>query len=257
MVESMEVDDVAEQMDTDLRTTEIDDVVELMDIDVELCKATINQSDSDAWWSARLGRITASNFGRVMSARNTLSLERLSKDIKSPRDISAFVPPACRVGMLEEGNAKKAYIDYQRVALGQNVTIKDVGLCVPNDCPFIGASPDGVVLNADGSLRCLLEVKCIYDNGPLPSCITDIAKKRGSSFFCKIGPNGDLHLKRNHRYYYQCLGEMATTGLHALDFVVYHPRTLEIRVESISFVASDWERVKAKLVNFAANYMVK
>ena len=94
-----------------------------MDIDLELCASTSGQQSSEAWWEARQNRVTASVFGQVMSARNDKSLESLSKRIKGPRAVDGYVPPACMIGILEEPNAKEAYIRYQREVHNRIVTV--------------------------------------------------------------------------------------------------------------------------------------
>ena len=52
-----------------------------MAIDMEICEST--EKDSERWWKERSKRITASKFGRVMSARSDESLRKLSEDIHS------------------------------------------------------------------------------------------------------------------------------------------------------------------------------
>lgn len=217
---------------------------------MEICDSTKGQTDNESWWNARKGRLTASKFGRLMSARSTQSLQNLKKDINCPPNSIGYRPKACQMGLNEEENAKQAYINYQKEHNGAIVSIRDVGLCVPNWNRSIGSSPDGIV-NVSGQLiPHILEIKCIYDKEPLPRTIEQVAKDRGSSFYCKVDSNGEFHLKKNHAYYYQVLGEMAVTGLLQADFVIYHPRTAEIKVLRIPFDDDDWKRVKERLETF-------
>ena len=165
-----------------------------------------------------------------------------------------WVPPACLIGIQEEPNAKEAYIRYQREVLSRIVTVEDVGLCVPNWNRSIGASPDGIVC-CSGELPMVLEIKCLSDKSPLPRTIVEIARDRGGGFYCSVDSEGVLSLKRNHQYYYQVLGEMATTGLHRADFVIYHPRTGELSVERIDFDTAEWGRVEQRLGEFTHKYL--
>ena len=226
-----------------------------MDVDMKLCQKTTGQTDNDEWWKARQGRVTASNFGRVMSAKSDNVLHQLSQKIKAPPCQDAWTPPACRVGLMEEGNAKLAYINQQKELYGVTPTIKEVGLCVPNWNRSIGASPDGIVFNPIYDLPCVLVVKCLFDNAPLPRSILQIARDRGSSFYCTINSNGELKLKQNHQHYYQLQVEMADTGLLHCDFVIYHPRTKEINVQRFEFNVEVRNKMKTKLDNFCSNFL--
>lgn len=222
-----------------------------MDIDIDICRATTGQTANDAWWEARKGRLTASKFGRLMSARGEESLKKLKSEISQPPEVKR-TPRACQVGLDEETNAKLAYIRYQREVKNCIVAIQEVGLCVPNWDRSIGSSPDGIVTTTACIIPHILEIKCIYDVEPVPRTIFEVAKDRGSRFYCKIDNDGVLRLKRNHQYYYQILGEMVTTGLLQADFVIYHPRTREILVERIIYNDDDWKAVKARLEQFAS-----
>ena len=226
-----------------------------MDFDLDLCQKTIGQQSSEEWWKARTGRITASNFGRVMSARTPDTLRRLSEEIKAPYSKQSYTPPACKLGLMEEPNAKAAYIKYQGEVNNVIVSIRDVGLCVPNWCSKIGATPDGIVNTSQCIFPHVLEIKCIQDCAPLPRSIVQVAKDRGSQFYCTVDAQDQLHLKRNHKYYYQVLGEMVATGLLCADFVIYHPRTGEIKVLKITYDQEDWNRMKEKLLSFTHTYL--
>ena len=189
-----------------------------MDIDMEICQATMGQQDNDRWWTERGHRITASKFGRIMSARGDDSLRRLHRDMTAPP--STYVPAACRMGIAEEGNAKRTYIKYKMEVEGVTVSVAPVGLCVPNWSTKIASSPDGIVVTAGN--HHVLEIKCIYDKNTYPKSIADIARERGSRFYCTVDEDGALELRKNHQYYYQVLGEMATTGLHQAAVNSHH-----------------------------------
>ena len=222
-----------------------------MDIDMEICQSTIGQQASERWWKERACRITASRFGRVMSARNDDSLKQLSVDMGAGQ--RSYVPAACRMGIAEEENAKKAYIQYKREVEGKNVHVSPVGLCVPNSSPSIASSPDGIVTGE--GVPHVLEIKCIHDTNVYPKSIVEIAKQRKSSFYCQVDSEGVLSLRQNHQYYYQVMGEMATTGLLVADFVIYHPRTAEIKVLQVPFDSEVWAKIKVKLDYFTQKFL--
>jgi hypothetical protein len=225
-----------------------------MDIDMDICTSTMGQAANDRWWKERTGRITASRFGRIMSARGDKSLQRIRDDITN-HDKNPYTPPACRMGIAEEENAKAAYISYKRDIQGVHVNVTSVGLCVPNWSPRIASSPDGIVNTCGELIPHVLEIKCIYDTSIYPRSIVDVARQRGSSFYCTVDANDQLTLKKTHQYYYQVLGEMATTGLLNADFVIYHPRTGEVKVLKVVFDQEDWKKLKTKLDNFTEKYL--
>ena len=41
--------------------------------------------------------------------------------------------------------------------------------------------------------------------------------------FCCLSVNGHSMLNQNHEYYFQVQGQMATTGIHTCDFVIWTP----------------------------------
>ena len=227
-----------------------------MDVDMKICEATAH--NSELWHEERQQRITASRFGKVVSARSEESFEKLAKKIKTPwnQNENSFLkfPLPCRIGIHEEENARRAYVKYQREIKGLIVHVAPVGLCVPNANRQIGSTPDGIVsIEGQDSLH-ILEIKCIVDRNPVPRSILEIAKERGPRFYCTIDREGNYTLKKTHAYYYQVLGEMATTGLPFADFVIYHPRTEEIKVLRIEFHLEDWKKLESKLKTFISTY---
>ena len=222
---------------------------------MEICESTC--CDRQQWFLERQNRITASNFGKVMQARSEESLKNLASQIQKPLGelTGGKRPLACQIGLMEEGNAKKAYIKYQREVMNRNVSVTNVGLCVPDNSPQTGSTPDGIVHVQGELFPHILEIKCVVDDNPRPLSIVELARQRGSRFYCTVDSADNLELKKNHAYYYQVLGQMATTGLLVADFVIYHPRTLEIKVLRINFDDEDWKKVKSKLDSFVSKYL--
>lgn len=102
------------------------------------------------------------------------------------------------------GNAATRYgIQYEDMAkeqlqevIGKN--IKNAGLIVDHGLSFLAASPDGLVDN-----NALIEIKC-------PASAKSMSPEDGiatKKIKCEI-KDGQLHLKRNHNYYYQVQGQL-------------------------------------------------
>ena len=115
-------------------------------------------------------------------------------------------------------------------------------LFIDTSCPFLGASPDGIVVREDGCRGCL-EVKCPFAHKD--RTIAEAATEPG--FYLKPGPGG-LQLARNHQYFYQVMGQMGITGLTWCHFVVYTRRG--IHVEYIEYDKRIWDVVVEELSKY-------
>jgi hypothetical protein len=71
------------------------------------------------------------------------------------------------------------------------------------------------------------------------------AETRGS-FFCKVGSDNQIELKRNHNYFYQIQGMLAIAKRSWCDFVVWTPSGLS--VQRIGFDPEFWDENKERLV---------
>ncbi len=108
------------------------------------------QQGTPAWFNARKGKLTASNFGAAAGVNPWCSRQR---SLREQLGIEAFSgpPEACLWGTRNEKNAVKDYM----VRTGNIVRSK--GFFTHPDIPWLGGSPDGLV-GEDG----LIEVKCPY-----------------------------------------------------------------------------------------------
>ena len=102
-------------------------------------------------------------------------------------------------------------------------------------CGYLGASPDGIVKDVAGQLVKLVEVKCPFsarDKAVEQACIDD------KSFCCGIVNNTPCLRSHHDYYYYQVQGQMAITGIHLCDFVIWTPKG--IHVQTIHFNNEFW-----------------
>lgn len=125
---------------------------------------------TDAWFAARRGRVTASNFGAVAGVSPYTSPQQALRAMLWPRKF--FSNAACRWGTAQEPVAAAAFEDVLRRAAAatpsppdrQTVRFHYPGLVVCPDLPCFGVSPDGlVVLEEKGTTTVRgLEIKCPY-----------------------------------------------------------------------------------------------
>ena len=161
---------------------------------------------SDEWLQSRLGKPTASNFGKLITptGKPSTSAESYINDLIAQK-ITGELPEFYTNAAMERGNelepAAKALYEFIN-----GVEVVQVGLCL-HDTLDCGASPDGLI-GVDGGI----EIKC-----PLPH--THIAYLREG-----VVPS---------KYIPQIQGCLWITGREWWDFMSYHPamQDLIVRVE--------------------------
>lgn len=183
---------------------------------------------SPEWLQARVGRLTASNFGAAAGfstyqSPNQLLQELLWGTFEGNR--------ATRWGQIMEDVARMDYIKYMydqhfmtarrigELRKGHDVTpfeckVWECGLTVWDEHPFLAGSPDGLVHtnNFDGKeVRLLLEIKCPGPESKLPYAEQPAYQE---SKFPDVPAGIPPH------YYCQLQGLMAIYKLKYADFVV-------------------------------------
>ena len=108
-------------------------------------------------------------------------------------------------------------------------------LSLSDESGYLGASPDGIVVDEAGHSIKLVEVKC-------PFSARDMTVKEACTeanhFVVIIIINNKCQLNVNHEYYFQVMGQMAITGVHTCDFVVW--TTKDFYVQTINFDSDLW-----------------
>jgi hypothetical protein len=151
---------------------------------------------SEEWLETRLGRPTASNFGKLITptGKASTSAQGYIDELIAQR-ITGEIPEFFKSEAMQRGNdlepvAKSLY------EFTYDVDVKEVGLCL-HDKYECGASPDGLI-GLDGGL----EIKC-----PLPH--THVSYLRGGCIPAKYIP--------------QVQGCLWITEREWWDFMSYHP----------------------------------
>jgi len=151
---------------------------------------------SEAWLESRLGRPTASNFGKLITpmGKASASSQGYIDELIAQR-ITGEIPEFFKSSAMERGNelepAAKALYEFTH-----DVEVKEVGLCL-HDKFECGASPDGLIGYEGG-----LELKC-----PLPH--THVSYLRDGCIPQKYIP--------------QVQGCLWITEREWWDFMSYHP----------------------------------
>jgi len=185
---------------------------------------------TDAWFEARIGKVTASRVADVLAKTKSgysasrdnymaqLVCERLTK-----QKAEGFTNAAMQHGTETEPLARLSY------EVSQNVLVDEVGFIPHPTIEMSGASPDGLV-NDDG----LIEIKC-------PSTATHI-----ETLLSETVPT---------KYYTQMQFQMACTGREWCDFVSFDnrlPPELQLFVKRVPRDDTYIRLMEAEIVQFLA-----
>lgn len=108
------------------------------------------QAACDRWRKEREGRLTASNFGKIMKRMKVT--EQFIQLTYYPK---RFTSTATSYGSANEPRAKQLYHGKY-----PNLHIHDAGLMLQPELEFFGATPDAIV--CDNGVTGLLEIKCPF-----------------------------------------------------------------------------------------------
>ena len=156
---------------------------------LSICHKTLSQSEE--WYSERSKRITASIFGKILNRKHIVYPKSLIQTITEKKETrSNFMPAALRWRIDKEAVAIAKYEACSGVAVNK------CGLVISPEWPWLGCSPDGLIMETSSLSRCI-EVKCPYSKREMK--LEEAATSDKS--FCLRSADGKFELKRNHQYY--------------------------------------------------------
>ena len=119
----------------------------------------------------------------------------------------------------------------------------------------MGASPDGKVTDSslEGSKKFgILEVKS-------PEQFKNIDPKHAAmvaeNFCLKLCDDGELRINMNHAYYDQIQHQLAMTGCHYCDFIIYTFKGAA--TDRVYFDSERWKKLCQKVCTFYFKYFLK
>ena len=193
---------------------------------------TLDQCSSKKWHVERMLRLTASkcksvnSFGeKILGGTGNIVTGSMFRYISEKLWFQKNIQTKdMKYGISEEANARKAYMD----ASGNKVI--QTGLWVNSSHPFLGASPDGLIITCPNDIVAgVLEIKCLKIMKCIP--VTELIKKIEANEIprkilsqqCFELRDGKLILKECHAYFFQVQLQMFATGLPFCDFVLHTP----------------------------------
>ena len=214
---------------------------------------TRGQSDNDLWFEERRLRLTASNYGLVMKRREKIFPKSILSKQFSTVGCKTKTPQSCQWGHSNEQNAIATHLENCFYAGQQIKACVECGLVVNAQAPWLGASPDCLLYDpSEEKPYGIGEVKC-------PSSKKDMTIEEAcmdSSFYLQVANENDPKpmLKKDHAYYFQVQGIMASCNVEWADFIVY--TTKEVHCERIYFDSELWNKTMLpKLTSFYFSYI--
>lgn len=204
-------------------------------------EATRYQGESLLWTQERRMRLTSSNFGLICNRKPYSSCAPVITHLL----YSSVNSPGVKYGIENEQAA------IEKLAESLNLKIEKCGLFVDEELPYLAASPDGLI-GDDG----IVEVKCPLSGSTLTPAEV-INKKIGlvGNMFLRNKINGDLTVRKKHRYYYQVQGQLHITKREYCIFAVWTPQdiiTVEIKKDD-----DFWRnQMEEKLTKFYMNCLL-
>ena len=211
-------------------------ITEEMAKQVEL--QTRQQAKSSLWYKCRAGRIIASNMKAVCRTDSTNPSKSLVKRICYP-DLFAFTSKQTYWGQKHE---KLARDEYFKAVKGnhQSLQLKENGLFINPNWPYIGASPDGIV-ECDCCSKGTVEIKYLcshWEDSIEQAAISDTQ-------FCLIKQGDLLHLDHSHAYYYQIQAQLFVCNVQYSGFYIFtfgcSERETNIHIEHIQKDEELWK----------------
>lgn len=213
-------------------------------LNVEIC--TRGQSSNEIWSSQRQGRITASNFKRVFTLKDTTDPSNLVKHLIQGASFGKNIPASIEWGRKKETPAKGMFVRLHKLE-HKSIIFEERGLVLHQDLSFIGASPDGYCKCIDCG-EFLIEIKCPY------TMRNFFPKQAAKERDCYQDENHIWHLKESSSYYYQIQGQLAVCKLNLCKLIIYTIKG--IVVIDVEFCSNFWKKCEEKLIQFYTRHMV-
>ncbi|XP_063385048.1 uncharacterized protein LOC134671192 [Cydia fagiglandana] len=151
-------------------------------------ESTIGQHENDLYNMYRSDRLTASQFGVICKRRKTTPSHNHVKQVLYKSNIYT---KDMLYGQQNESVARTYFIENYKK------TVRQAGLYIDAEFGFLGASPDGILVNEEA----ILEIKCFPSLARKHQDILSASKENKN--FPVVQKNGILSLNEKHHYYYQ------------------------------------------------------
>lgn len=221
---------------------------EMVCVDIQKAVQIFNETKSQnnfIWQQQRKIRITASDCYSLFTYNS-------NENPDWPKKIKNYYKPfmgnkSTKLGKEKEGVAIVKYEKYT------NNLVQKMGFVVNPSCPWMGASPDGYVLQE----KIVIEVKTVVNEGrkdlqTAVSRFTTTTTSNDLNLKQKWYHRNDIKLKRKHKYYAQVQINMILLNATDCDFIIFDCATEDI---SIIYVEYDKDFTKILLKELLSVYI--
>ena len=196
----------------------------------------------------RSKHLTASLFGHVLNRRKNIHPKSIIDGVTKKKSLKKVNPPPIQWGLDKE---KAVLQQYTNERLNENQQIMNAGLIINPIWPWLGTSPDGIVIEA-GKIVGGIEIKCPFSKKDI--CFDEAATMK--DFFMVLNENGKPTPKPKHIYFFQFHGVMNIAQLEWIDFVVYTEK--ELFIERIFCDTSLWHsKMLPELTDFYISFIAE
>ena len=171
---------------------------------------TKHQSQSAVWLCERGFRLTASNAKQIIHCKEE-TIPEIIESLISPPDISHLL--AIKLGREREPVIRNMI----RHEYNGMYVLRNTGLCIHPQFPFLGASPDGLLFNPQEPM--LLEIKTALNLQH--NTLEELIMTR-TDFCLGYDQQGQIILKETHKYFYQVQQQMLCANVHKCLFVLFY-----------------------------------
>ncbi|XP_070515096.1 uncharacterized protein [Cardiocondyla obscurior] len=169
--------------------------------------ATRGQHENPEWHIIRRNLLTASNFGKVCSRRETTSCKNLVKAILYSSQLT---------NAAIEWGKEKEIIARRELQMELGIDINDCGIFIDENIPYLAATPDGVI--GDDTI---VEIKCPYAARQMSP--SDAILNRVSGLDKVFDKNNSNEMNKRHAYFFQVQGQLHITQRNCCIFAVWTP----------------------------------
>lgn len=167
--------------------------------------------DKSFWDDCRKFRVTGSRCYELFTYNKTLKTDE-QWSLKASRYFwpKLFTNKAVQHGLKYENKVREMY------AKDTGFDILECGLVINPLNPWLGYTPDGIIVDTNCIPIKLIEIKC-----PFKGKVLNLNDLVNNLIFIVKNNNGLLSLKQNHSYYAQVQMGMVMLNVNTCDFIVY------------------------------------
>jgi len=157
-----------------------------------------------------------------------------------------------RYGIQNEETAIQMFVN-QMSKKGCTCSVRKCGLFVEVGSGVLAATPDRLA-SIDGE-ELVLEVKCLSASRSLTplAAVTEREKDSGFGFFIK---DGNIALKKKHKFFYQVQMQMALTGITTNYVIIFTSSEFEVAIVKVEFDEHFWKDLKEQLLVFHSQHVL-